>query len=84
MRVNLTKESFAAMYVQRNKSKSEATRRTMLQSLNRIERTVGKPFSEIGHADFKGDEFMAKMGEKHSVFSIVAAPPGTLRPAYSY
>ena len=72
MRVNLTKESFSAMYVQRNKSKSEATRRTMLQSLNWIERAVEKPFSEIGHADFKGVEFMAKMGEIHSVNTQVA------------
>ena len=75
----MTKENFAAVYMAGNKSTSAATKKTMVQSLNRIERLVGKPFELIEPKDFKGDNLSEAMASKYSLNTQVATTLAIIR-----
>lgn len=70
---------FTDDYMRNNKSQSAATRRTMAQNLKRVEVLLAKPFERVRPADFKGDDFMAKLKETYSVNTAISTVVAVIR-----
>ena len=74
-----TKTEFVDAYMRSNNSKSPSTRRTMEQSINRIEKLIGKDFSNIKPSDFKYNDFLEKMQITYSVNTQICTTVAVIR-----